>query len=103
MAAGLACVATDAGGPRDILEDGVTGLLVAPGDAAALADALGRLHRDAELRRRLGAAAAAVALQQFSADRAATAVADVYDRLVGGGLGEPGAVVGRERHLLPPE
>jgi glycosyltransferase involved in cell wall biosynthesis len=56
MALGKAVVATRVGGPLEIVTDGVDGLLVPPGDAAALAAALSRLA-DAGLRRRLGSAA----------------------------------------------
>lgn len=57
MSYGLPIVATTVGGIPEIVEDGVTGLLVAPGDAAALTDRLARLVRDEGLRRRLGEAA----------------------------------------------
>ncbi len=57
MAAGLAVVASDAGGPREIITDGVDGLLVEPGDPYALGRALRRLADDPALRSRLGAAA----------------------------------------------
>lgn len=53
MAHGVPLVAADADGPRAILSHGVDGLLVPRADPAALADALERLLRDAELRRRL--------------------------------------------------
>ena len=43
MAAGLPTVATAIGGCREVVQDGVTGLLVPPGDRAALVSALGRL------------------------------------------------------------
>jgi len=56
MAAGLPVVASAVGGVPEIVEDGATGLLVPPGDAAALAATLEQLLADAELRRRLGAA-----------------------------------------------
>jgi D-inositol-3-phosphate glycosyltransferase len=58
---GLACgrpvVATAAGGPALIIEDGRSGLLVQPGDAAALAERLERLLADDRLRERMGEAA----------------------------------------------
>lgn len=57
MAAGCACVASDVIGVRGVIEDGVTGLLVPEGDAAALAAALARLLGDPSLAARLGAAA----------------------------------------------
>jgi glycosyltransferase involved in cell wall biosynthesis len=57
MSAGLAIVTTPVGATTDIISDGVTGLLVQPGDVSALAGALGRLVEDPELRHTLGRAA----------------------------------------------
>jgi glycosyltransferase involved in cell wall biosynthesis len=57
MAAGRAVVATSVGGNVRLIEDGVTGLLVPPGDAPGLAAAIGRLLSDPALAARLGAAA----------------------------------------------
>ena len=54
---GLPIVATAVGGVPQVLTDGVDGLVVPPGDPVALADALGRVVSDPDLRRRLGAAA----------------------------------------------
>jgi len=54
LASGLPVVATAVGGTPELIADGDNGLLVAAGDVAALAGALGRLAHDAELRRRLG-------------------------------------------------
>jgi glycosyltransferase involved in cell wall biosynthesis len=60
MGSGLAVVVSDgAPGPLELVEDGVTGLVVPVNDAASLASALARLARDADLRRRLGEAARA--------------------------------------------
>ncbi|HSZ42153.1 MAG TPA: glycosyltransferase family 1 protein [Trebonia sp.] len=56
-ASGLPVVAPAAGGPLDLVDDGVTGYLVPPGDGGALAAAVGRLAGDAELRDAMGAAA----------------------------------------------
>jgi glycogen synthase len=56
MAHGRPVVASAVGGLRDLVLDGETGLLVPPGDPAALREAIERLLADAELRRRLGAA-----------------------------------------------
>jgi glycosyltransferase involved in cell wall biosynthesis len=54
MAHGRPVVATSVGGLADAIEDGVTGLLVPPGDPSALRGALVRLLEDPALRRRLG-------------------------------------------------
>jgi len=56
MAAGRPCVATDIGGPREIITDGETGLLFAPGDWNSLAEKLLQLLASEELRDRLAAA-----------------------------------------------
>lgn len=53
---GLAVIATEVGGPEEVLRDGVNGLLVPADDSAALADALCRLHEDRSLLSRLRAA-----------------------------------------------
>ena len=57
MSHGLAIVATAVGGVPDVVSDRVEALVVAPGDSAALAAALGELGSDPELRRSLGAGA----------------------------------------------
>jgi phosphatidyl-myo-inositol alpha-mannosyltransferase len=54
MAAGLPVVASDVPGYDEVVRDGVDGLLVPPGDADALADALGRVLDDPAMARRLG-------------------------------------------------
>lgn len=53
---GLCCLATSVSAIPELIRDGETGLLVPPRDPAALAQALERLMRDPELRRRLGQA-----------------------------------------------
>ena len=70
MAAGLPAVATDSGATRELITDGA-GLLVPSSDRAALADALGRLSADPELRAQLGAAARARIEAAFDAGRVA--------------------------------
>ena len=52
-------IGSRAGGIPDIVEDGVNGLLVEPGDPSSLAEAIERILTDHELAVRLGAAAAA--------------------------------------------
>ena len=61
MAAGLPIAANRVGGVPEILEDGVTGLMVEPRNPHAMAQALLQLLSDAELRSRLGEAAKAQA------------------------------------------
>jgi glycosyltransferase involved in cell wall biosynthesis len=65
MASGLAVVASASGGVTDVIEDGVSGLLVPPADSHAIAKAISRL-RDEQERRRLGAAARERVCAQFS-------------------------------------
>ncbi len=65
MASGLPVVASSVDGVPEIVTDGVNGLLVPPGDPAALAGALKRLLDDPAERRKLGAAAAATARDRF--------------------------------------
>jgi phosphatidylinositol alpha 1,6-mannosyltransferase len=55
-ASGLPVVAPASGGPLDLVRDGVTGFLVAPGDAGALATAVARLAADPALRAAQGRA-----------------------------------------------
>jgi glycosyltransferase involved in cell wall biosynthesis len=64
-ASGLACVATRIGGVEDVLEDDVSGLLVSPGDAPALAEAMRALLGDAPRAATLGRGARAAAEARF--------------------------------------
>ena len=64
-ACGRAIIASDMPGCREVVIDGATGLLVPPGDVAALAAAIARLAADPALRRRLGAAARARVVAEF--------------------------------------
>jgi glycosyltransferase involved in cell wall biosynthesis len=79
MASGTALVATTGGAIPEVAgPDGETCLAVPPGDADALAAALGRVLDDGELRRRLAAAGRARVLERFTWARAAQATAEVY-------------------------
>jgi glycosyltransferase involved in cell wall biosynthesis len=78
-AAGLPAVSTRL--PTGVVEvnrDGVTGLVVPPGDAAALASALDRLLRDPALRRRLAEGARTLAAERFEARACAARVSQLY-------------------------
>lgn len=74
-------VASEVGGIPDIVADGRTGLLVPPGDARALADALLRLFNDAALRQELARAARA-ALDDFSPQAMAQRYLDAYRQVL---------------------
>ena len=54
MASGIPVIASDIGGIRELVEPGITGLLVPPGESRALADAIERLRADPALRRVMG-------------------------------------------------
>ena len=85
MACSRAVVATRAGGIPESVVDGETGLLVPVRDPAALASAVLRLLRDANLRRALGSAGRTRARARFSARRMVAETAAVYEALAGGG------------------
>ncbi|WP_342228480.1 glycosyltransferase family 4 protein [Nocardia wallacei] len=74
MRAGCAVIATRPGGPAEIIESGVNGLLVAAGDERALTAALDRLIEDTELRAKL-ADAARIRAQRFDITETARVVA----------------------------
>jgi glycosyltransferase involved in cell wall biosynthesis len=80
MAAGLPVVASAVGGVHELVVDGETGLLVAPGDPAALAAALTRLASDPAYRRRLGDAGRARAEQRFDLAPFRRAHVELYRR-----------------------
>jgi glycosyltransferase involved in cell wall biosynthesis len=66
MAAGLPTVASRVGQLTELITDGMTGLLYAPGDTAALTACLDRLRCDRDLRRCLGRAARARVLHEHT-------------------------------------
>ena len=98
MAAGVPVVASHLSGIPELVTDDVTGLLVPPGDDAALADALERLAADPDLRRTLGAAgrrpssATSTSTATRPPGRADPAIAR---RAATGDRGGTGSVVGR--------
>lgn len=77
MAAGLPVVASDIPGYREVVRDGREGLLVPPGDADAVAAALGRVLADPSLARRLGEAGRARA-ERYRWEAVVGDVEDVY-------------------------
>jgi glycosyltransferase involved in cell wall biosynthesis len=69
MSIGLPVVVTDVSGTREVVEDGVSGLLVSPADASSLAAAIERLAQEPGLARSLGEAGQARALDRYSFSR----------------------------------
>jgi glycosyltransferase involved in cell wall biosynthesis len=70
-------------GVRFVTQHGVTGLLVKPGDPAALAEALNRMFRDSSMRETMGRAARQRVEQEFTADRMADRTLGVYREVLG--------------------
>jgi glycosyltransferase involved in cell wall biosynthesis len=81
MLLGKPVVASAAGGVRELIEDGRTGFLTPPGDAARLAAQLIPLLRDPALRERIGRQAQQWARQRFSLDRHVAAMSALYEHL----------------------
>jgi rhamnosyl/mannosyltransferase len=83
MAAGVPVVSTNLPtGVPWVNQDGVTGFVVKPGDADALADAINRLLNDEPLRIRLGRNASSRARDLFSRDRMVQTFRDIVERAV---------------------
>lgn len=80
MVAGLAVVATDVPGHRDVVIHGETGLLVPPEDPAALVVAIASLLADPDRRRRMGEVGRQRALKEFAVQSMVEGTAEVYRR-----------------------
>ena len=78
MLAGKAVVASDVGGLRDVVIDGVTGLTVPPGDPGVLAMALDILVEDPGMRQRLGEAGRRHA-RQYEAGTVVPRIIEVFE------------------------
>lgn len=83
MAASKPVVATRTGGIPEVVEDGVTGTLVAPRDARGLAHEIVRQLRDPALRHRMGEAGLARVKSRFSVERMVRETLRVYERTAG--------------------
>lgn len=82
VACGVPVVAFDAGGMKDAVIDGHTGLLVPAGDEAALAAALERLALNAGLRRTLGEGGRSLALAEFDREVEVRRFVELYRELL---------------------
>jgi len=89
-ASGLPVVATDVGGPGEVVKDGVTGILIEPRSPAQIADAVLRLLDSPEIARRMGQAGAERMQKYFSLEVCVEAHVRMYN-----------AVLSRTRHAAP--
>jgi glycosyltransferase involved in cell wall biosynthesis len=81
-AAGLTVVATDVGGTREVVEDGVTGFLVPSGDAGALTQRVAEILTTPDLATRMGEAARSRILRMFTLERQAENTARLYRQVL---------------------
>jgi glycosyltransferase involved in cell wall biosynthesis len=87
MEAGLPVVSTRVGGVPDLVEDGVTGLLVDPGDPAALAGALAELLGDRERRAEMGLKGQERRRREFDIDVTVERIERLYEEIYRGKRG----------------
>lgn len=90
MAAGVPVVATSVGGTPEMVENGVTGLLVPPRDATALAEAIGSLLADPARGRSIGRAARERVAERFSLEATVRETESLYAGLLGTVRQRPG-------------
>lgn len=90
-AAARPVVATRVGGTPEVVEDGRTGLLVPPGDPAALADAVAGLLSDPERARSYGRAARDRVEERFAIERQIERTVDLWRRAAAGRPAEEGS------------
>jgi glycosyltransferase involved in cell wall biosynthesis len=84
MAAGLPTVATNVNGTAELVDDGVTGILVPPARADLIAAALGRLAADADLRASMGAAGRRRVCEEYELHAAVANLRAVIEPVVRG-------------------
>jgi L-malate glycosyltransferase len=89
MACGLPVIVSEIPGNRDVVEDGVNGLLTPVGDASALAATLMRLLDDEPLRAALGQAARSTILQHYGIEYVAEEYLRLYQELRAGAVTDP--------------
>lgn len=85
MASGVPVIATDSGGPGEIIEDGVTGILVRPNDVESLGRAMLRIASDSGLARRLSTAAYKAVMARYTPEQTAMCVEQVYGDILSAG------------------
>ncbi|HKV54407.1 MAG TPA: glycosyltransferase family 4 protein [Candidatus Binataceae bacterium] len=78
MASGLPVIASAVGGLREVVSDGINGILVAPGDAPALAAAIIKLASDSMLRSKMGSAGRKRVRQDFAMETMVDRTLELY-------------------------
>jgi glycosyltransferase involved in cell wall biosynthesis len=84
MAVGKPVVASNLGGPKEQIEDGISGLLVEPGNSTALADSLCYLLQNEAERKRLGEAAVEQVRSTFSSEIFFQKLSSLYNNVISG-------------------
>jgi N-acetyl-alpha-D-glucosaminyl L-malate synthase BshA len=80
MSAGVPVIATSEGGPREVIEDGVTGFLRAPTDDQGMVEAGLKILEDDGLARRIGEAAREAAVSRFEVETVVPRYVELYER-----------------------
>ena len=89
MAMGKPVIATNIGGPPEVIEDGRTGFLVTPGDSVALSEKIALLIQEPERRRAMGKAAREFVTANYSLERDSRRLEAVYEEVLGERAGRP--------------
>lgn len=82
MAMGKPVIATNIGGPPEVIEDGRTGFLVPPGDPVALSEKIALLIREPERRRAMGKAAREFVVANFSLEGDSRRLEAIYEEIL---------------------
>jgi glycosyltransferase involved in cell wall biosynthesis len=82
MAYGVPPIVTDCGGSPELVVNGVSGMVVPVNDSRAIAEAVERLYRDAEFRKRLGRAARERIATDFRSEDTVKKTIELYESLV---------------------
>jgi glycosyltransferase involved in cell wall biosynthesis len=100
MASGLPVVATRVGAAPQMIDDGISGLLVPPADSHALADGLSRLLGDADLRRSMGRKASDKVHSRYSIATVADQIEARYVAITSGRRGAAGSPTQRKKSVF---
>jgi glycosyltransferase involved in cell wall biosynthesis len=82
--AGLPVIASNIGGVPEVVKDGVTGILVEPGDPEKLAEAILKLASDVELRKKMGNAGREFVAQNYRWENCLKQMIELYEQLISG-------------------